>query len=148
MKGRLIRQLIAFVAAAAGSVPAQFRYIHEKGKRMRIRASVVAIFAVSLSSVTQARAATCNWSYSDSTYSGSGTLTTTGANSPFTITSIKGSFDFSNSLQLLEPGSCCGLSEDSNDNLLYSSTSTRPALLDGNGLAFQNFSEPGSFQIF
>ncbi len=114
---------------------------------MRVPLSVAAIFAVSLSWVTQAGAATYNWSYSDSTYSGSGTLTTTGTSSPFTITSISGSFAGSNFLQLLDPGSCCGLQEDSNDNLLYTPTSTTPTLLDGNGLAFENFG-PGFFQIF
>ena len=113
---------------------------------MRFRFSVAVIFAVSLSWVTKAGAATYNWSYSDATYSGSGNLTTTDGSSPFTITSISGSFAGSNFLQLLDSGSyCCGA--DSNNNLLYTPTTTMPRLLDGHGFAFENFG-PGFFQIF
>jgi hypothetical protein len=112
---------------------------------MSFQLSVAVMVAVSLSWVTQAGAATYNWSYSDVTYSGSGTFTTTDGSSPFTITSISGSFAGSNFLQLLDPGSCCG--GDDNNNLFYTPTTAMPRLLDGNGFAFENFG-PGYFQIF
>src|SRR5689334_21851778 len=110
---------------------------------MKVRLAVAAIFAAFLTSGTPARATLYNWTYGgDGHHSGSGTLTTTGATSPFTITAFTGTFDGVNSLQLLDPGDCCGIPD--NDNLLYSPPST---LLDGSGLAFENFA-PGFFQIF
>jgi hypothetical protein len=101
---------------------------------MKVRLAVAAIFAAFLTSGTPARATLYNWTYGgDGHHSGSGTLTTTGATSPFTITAFTGTFDGVNSLQLLDPGDCCGIPD--NDNLLYSPPST---LLDGSGLAFEN----------
>jgi hypothetical protein len=104
---------------------------------------VVAALVVSLICATQARATQYNWTYGgDGHHSGSGTLTTTGATSPFTITDISGTFDGSNIAFLQDPGDCCGTT--GNDNLLYSPPST---LLDGGGVAFETFAST-SYQIF
>ena len=97
---------------------------------MSIRIVVAAVFAASLTCATQARATEYKWTYGgDGHHSGSGTLTTTGANSPFTITAITGTFDGDEIVNLQDPGDCCGI--PGNDNFLYSPPST---LLDENGL--------------
>jgi len=104
---------------------------------------VAAVFAASVTCATQARATQYNWTYGgDGHHSGSGTLTTTGATSPFTITDISGTFDSSNIVFLQDAGDCCG--STGNDNLLYSPPST---LLDGGGVAFET-SAGTPYQIF
>jgi hypothetical protein len=104
---------------------------------------VVAALVVSLICATQARATQYDWTYGgDGNHSGSGTLTTTGATSPFTITDIAGTFDGSQIAFLQDPGDCCGTT--GNDNLLYSPPSK---LLDGGGVAFETFAST-SYQIF
>jgi hypothetical protein len=104
---------------------------------------VVVVFAALVTCATQARATQYNWTYGgDGHHSGSGTLTTTGATSPFTITDISGTFDSSNIVFLQDPGDCCG--NTGNDNLLYSPPST---LLDRGGVAFET-SASTSYQIF
>ncbi len=104
---------------------------------------VAAVFAAFVTCATQARATQYNWTYSgDGHHSGSGTLTTTGATSPFTITDISGTFDSSNIVFLQDAGDCCG--STGNDNLLYSPPST---LLDGGGVTFET-SAGTPYQIF
>ena len=104
---------------------------------------VAAVFAAFVTCGTQARAAQYNWTYGgDGHHSGSGTLTTTGATSPFTITGISGNFDSNSIVFLQDAGDCCG--NTGNNNLLYSPPST---LLDRGGLAFET-SAGTPFQIF
>jgi hypothetical protein len=108
---------------------------------MRVRLAVAAVFAASLTCATQARATLYNWTYGgDGHHSGSGTLTTTGATSPFTINDITGTFDGSNIGGL---SNCCGA--QSPDNLLYAPPST---LLDGNGMSFWTDAATVGFDIF
>ena len=110
---------------------------------MRVRLAVGIVFAASLTCLTQASATQYDWTYGgDGHHSGSGTLTTAGATSPFTITDITGTFDGSSIAFLQGPGDCCG--NTLNDNLLYSPPSN---LLDRGGLAFESSVET-AFQIY
>src|SRR5690349_15251084 len=101
---------------------------------------VVIVFAALLACATQARATLWNWNYQSVSgccflITGFGTLTTTGASSPFTITSITG--DFNNEKVLNVVNDCCGGALPA-DNLLYTETGL-PALLSLNGMAFETF---------
>ncbi len=108
---------------------------------MRARFAMAAIFAAFLICATQARATLYDWTYGgDGHHSGSGTLTTSGGTSPFTITAITGTFDNSKVVWLTDE--CCGA--PGSDNLLYSPPST---LLDGNGMAFVTGANPGIYDI-
>lgn len=108
---------------------------------MRPRFAAAALFVISLTCATEARATLYDWTYGgDGHHSGSGTLTTAGASSPFTITAITGTFDGSSIVWLTD--TCCGA--PGSDNLLYSPPST---LLDGNGMAFVTGGEPGIYNI-
>jgi hypothetical protein len=80
-----------------------------------------------------------DWSFSGDSAgdTGSGTLTVTGAASPFTMTTITGTYDGSSiNTTPLPPGTCCGA--PSNNNLVYD-----PApFLDDQGIGFSTASLP------
>jgi hypothetical protein len=84
-----------------------------------------------------------DWSFSGDSAgdTGSGTLTVSGATSPFTMTTITGTYDGSsiNSVPL-PPGSCCGV--PANDNLVFVPPS--PAFFDIQGIAFSTASLSGA----
>jgi hypothetical protein len=88
-----------------------------------------------------AMATVYDWSYSDPAGdTGSGTLTVTGATSPFTMTDITGTYNGSsiNTPGVLPPGTCCGV--PANDNLVFVPPS--PNFLDQSGIGFSTASLP------
>jgi hypothetical protein len=102
----------------------------------------LALLATVCLPIAAAKAATYNWSYSDGSNSGSGTLTTGGASAfpgGFIVTAITGTFD-SNTITPTVPDASFG----SPDNVFYpsgcsSSQSNCPGggfLVDGAGLSF------------
>jgi hypothetical protein len=101
---------------------------------MRIRISLIAL-TLSTLAMSHAYAAVYNWTYNDSTSgdSGSGTLTVSGAASPFTVTDITGLFNGSAITALAPVDTCCGVpGQPLNDNLIF-----EPApYLDLSGMAF------------
>jgi hypothetical protein len=110
-----------------------------------LRTSVFALttLVTLLSLTTAAYGSVYDWTYGgDGHHSGSGTLTTAGGASPYTITSFSGTFDGAAIDQILDPGECCGA--PGSDNLLYIGSGS---LLDGNGLGFQSFGDPGFYDI-
>ena len=95
---------------------------------------------------TPVYAAVYDWSFSDPAGdTGSGTLTVTGATSPFTMTDIKGTYDGSNINGPLPPGipgGCCG--DPGNDNLVFfPATRATPFFLDPLGIGFSTSSLSG-----
>jgi hypothetical protein len=83
-----------------------------------------------------------DWSFSGDTAgdTGSGTLTVTGATSPFTLTTITGTYDGSSiNTTPLPPGTCCDPTPSArNNNLVY----VPAPFLDINGIAFSTASLP------
>jgi hypothetical protein len=113
------------------------------GKRMKARLTMAVMFAALVTCVTQARATVYDWSYQDASNSGSGTLTTSDAGSPYvTIEFMSGVFDGRSISTLVSPGFCCGPLPS--DNYLYTSGG---ALLDGKGLAF-NTSDGSNYYYY
>ena len=101
--------------------------------------SAVALAAAVAAWQTPASAPLFDWSFSDAAGdSGSGTLTATGASSPFTMTAITGTYDGSAVTGVLPPGTCC--SSPPNDNLVYFPPS--PAFLDLEGIGFSTATLP------
>src|SRR4051794_32745245 len=95
----------------------------------RIAGAVALAGVLIVAGIPQAGAALFNWSFSGDTAgdTGSGTLTTTGSTSPFTVTDITGTFD-GNTITALLPAGSFAL----NDNLVF-----EPApFLDGFGISF------------
>jgi hypothetical protein len=80
----------------------------------------------------QAKATVYDWSFSGASDSGSGTLTATGASSPFTMTAITGAFDGIAITGVAPPGTCCFAFPPFNDNLVF----VPAPFLDTNGIAF------------
>jgi hypothetical protein len=91
---------------------------------------------------TPAYATLYNWTFSGDTAgdTGSGTLTTTGATSPFLMIDINGTYDGSNINGKLPPGTCCGGPGLNNDNFVFVPPS--PAFLDERGIGFSTASLP------
>jgi hypothetical protein len=84
-----------------------------------------------------------DWSFSGDSAgdTGNGTLTVTGAASPFTMTTITGTYDSSSiNSTPLPPGTCCGNPSSRNDNLVYDPPS--PGFLDLQGIGFSTASRP------
>lgn len=76
--------------------------------------SAAALTVAVAASGTPAYATLFDWSFSGSGITGTGTLTTSGTSSPFTMTAITGSFDSSVITGALPPNSIRG-----NDNKIY-----------------------------
>jgi hypothetical protein len=96
---------------------------------MRTGLMGAALVGLLLAGAAPARADLYDWTFSG-TDNGSGTLTTTGGASPFTVTAITGLFDGNPITELLDPGTCCGGILNSNN--LY----VPGPYLDVGGIAF------------
>ena len=87
--------------------------------------------------IPQAKATVYDWSFSGAALggasaTGSGTLTATGASSPFTMTAITGTFNGIAITGVAPPGTCCFAFPPFNDNLVF----VPGPFLDTNGIGF------------